>query len=141
MEPCRPRIFFADYLARASLTLQSLAPNGSSRISLSRDARVRVEMTPGERFAQMIETLFGLARLGYTDAKGLPHPLQLVLFARELREMIILRSPPMAVQSVLFGALAPIALARLSSHIPSALPDGAGAASLGVGVASEELAV
>ena len=30
-----------------------------------RDARVRVEVTPGERFAHMLETLFGLARLGY----------------------------------------------------------------------------
>jgi quercetin dioxygenase-like cupin family protein len=28
-----------------------------------RDALVRVEVTPGERFAHMIETLFGLARL------------------------------------------------------------------------------
>ncbi len=28
-----------------------------------RDARARVEITPGERFADMIETLFGLARL------------------------------------------------------------------------------
>ena len=48
-----------------------------------RDARVRVEVTPGERFAHMIETLFGLARLGHTNAKGMPHPLQLALFARE----------------------------------------------------------
>ena len=42
-----------------------------------RDARVRVEITPGERFAHMIETLFGLARLGHTNAKGMPNPLQL----------------------------------------------------------------
>src|ERR1700694_4121675 len=46
-----------------------------------RDARVRVEVTPGERFAHMIETLFGLARLGYTNSKGMPHPLQLASFA------------------------------------------------------------
>jgi quercetin dioxygenase-like cupin family protein len=51
-----------------------------------RDARVLVEVTPGERFAHMIETLFGLARLGYT--------------------------PPQVVQRVVFGALAPIAHAR-----------------------------
>ena len=36
------------------------------------DARARVEITPGERFAHMIETLFGLARLGHTNAKGMP---------------------------------------------------------------------
>jgi quercetin dioxygenase-like cupin family protein len=74
-----------------------------------RDARVRVEVTPGERFAHMIETLFGLARLGHTDAKGMPHPLQLALFAREFSDVIVLRSPPLAVQRVLFGAIAPVA--------------------------------
>jgi len=74
-----------------------------------RDARVRVEITPGDRFAHMIETIFGLARLGHTDAKGLPYPLQLALFAREFSDVIVLRSPPLAVQRVLFGALAPLA--------------------------------
>ena len=41
-------------------------------------------MAPGERFAQMIETVFGLARLGYTNSKGMPYPLQLVLLAQEM---------------------------------------------------------
>ena len=77
-----------------------------------RDARVRVEITPGERFAQMIETLFGLARLGHTNAKGMPHPLQLALFAREFSDVIVFRSPPPAVQRAIFGALAPIARRR-----------------------------
>jgi quercetin dioxygenase-like cupin family protein len=75
----------------------------------NQDARVRVEVTPGERFAHMIETLFGLARLGHTNTKGLPHPLQLALFAREFSDVIVLRSPPRAVQRLMFGALAPIA--------------------------------
>jgi quercetin dioxygenase-like cupin family protein len=75
-----------------------------------RDARVRVEITPGERFAHMIETFFGLARLGHTDAKGMPHLLQLSLCAREFSDVVVFRSPPLAVQRVLFGILAPIAL-------------------------------
>jgi Cupin domain len=74
-----------------------------------RDARVRVEITPGERFAHMIETLYGLARLGHTNAKGMPHPLQLALFAREFSDVIVFRSPPPAVQRAIFGALAPLA--------------------------------
>ena len=74
-----------------------------------RNARVRVEITPGERFAHMIETLFGLARLGYTNAKGMPHPLQLALFAREFSDVLVFRSPPPAVQRAIFGALAPLA--------------------------------
>jgi quercetin dioxygenase-like cupin family protein len=77
-----------------------------------RDARARVEVIPGERFGHMIETLFGLARLGHTNAKGMPSPLQLALVAREFSDVIVLRSPPPAVQRALFGVLAPIARLR-----------------------------
>ena len=75
----------------------------------NRDARVRVEITPGERFVHMIETFFGLARLGYTDSKGMPIPLQLALCAREFSDVLVFRSPPLALQRAVFGALAPIA--------------------------------
>jgi quercetin dioxygenase-like cupin family protein len=74
-----------------------------------RDARVLVEITPGERFAHMIETLFGLARLGHTNAKGMPHPLQLALVATEFSDVIVFRSPPRPLQRAIFGALAPVA--------------------------------
>jgi Cupin domain len=74
-----------------------------------RDARVRVEITPGERFVHMIETFFGLARLGHTDSRGMPHPLQLAVTAREFRDVILFRSPPLPLQRVIFGALAPVA--------------------------------
>ena len=77
-----------------------------------RDARVRVEITPGERFAHMIETLFGLARLGHVNGKGMPGPLQLALFAREFDDVMVLRRPPPAVQRAIFGALAPVARRR-----------------------------
>ena len=40
------------------------------------DAIVRVEITPGERFVHMIETIYGLAREGHVNAKGMPSPLQ-----------------------------------------------------------------
>jgi quercetin dioxygenase-like cupin family protein len=74
-----------------------------------RDARVRVEITPGERFLHMIETFFGLARLGHTDRKGMPCLLQLVPIAREFSDVVEFRSPPAAVQRIVFGALAPVA--------------------------------
>jgi quercetin dioxygenase-like cupin family protein len=77
-----------------------------------RDARARVEITPGERFAHMIETMFGLARLGHVNSKGMPHPLQLALVAREFSDVIVFRSPPLAVQRAIFGALAPLAHRR-----------------------------
>jgi hypothetical protein len=74
-----------------------------------RDARVRVEVTPGDRFGHMVETFFGLARLGHTDTKGMPHPLQLALTAREFSDIVVFRSPPPSVQRAVFGALAPLA--------------------------------
>ncbi len=76
------------------------------------DAIVRVEITPGERFAHMIETLFGLAREGHVNKRGMPHPLQLALTATEFADVIVFRKPPAAVQRVLFGALSPIARRR-----------------------------
>ncbi len=76
------------------------------------DALVRVEVTPGERFFHMIETLFGLARLGHVNARGMPHPLQLALFAPQFADVFVLRAPPEAIQRTLFGALAPIARRR-----------------------------
>jgi quercetin dioxygenase-like cupin family protein len=77
-----------------------------------RDVRVRVEITPGERFAHMIETFFGLARLGHTDRKGMPSPLQLSLSAPEFEDVIVFRSPPRMVQRAILATLAPIAHRR-----------------------------
>lgn len=77
-----------------------------------RDALVRVEITPGERFTHMIETLFGLAREGHVNAKGMPDPLQLSLFASEFSDVLLLKRPPPAVQRVVFGALGSIARRR-----------------------------
>lgn len=73
------------------------------------EARVLVEVTPGERFTHMVETLFGLARLGYTDQQGRPNPLQLAVFGREFSDTVEFKSPPPAVQKVMFAALAPLA--------------------------------
>ena len=77
-----------------------------------RKAVVRVEFTPGERFVHMIETMFGLAREGHVNAKGMPSPLQLALTAQEFSDVIVFRKPPPRVQRVLFGALTPIARRR-----------------------------
>lgn len=76
------------------------------------DAIARVEITPGERFLHMIETLFGLAREGHVDAKGMPGPLQLALFAPEFADVFALRRPPAPVQRAAFALLAPIARRR-----------------------------
>ena len=69
-------------------------------------------VSEGDRFLQMIETIWGLARDGHTNSKGLPDPLQLAMFATEFRDVLVLRRPPAAIQSLLFGLLRPIARAR-----------------------------
>lgn len=73
------------------------------------DALVRVEAEPGERFLHGVETLFGLAQLGHTNAKGMPDPLQLAVFGREFADLVQFRSPPPAVQRVLFALLSLVA--------------------------------
>ena len=70
---------------------------------------MRVEIAPGDRFLLMIETFFGLARLGHTDSKGMPRLLQLVMIAREFGDVVVFRSPPLPVQRTVFGVLAPFA--------------------------------
>jgi mannose-6-phosphate isomerase-like protein (cupin superfamily) len=75
-------------------------------------AIVRVEVTPGERFLHLVETLFGLAREGHVNKRGMPHPLQLALVATEFSDIIVFRKPPPAVQRPLFGILAPLARRR-----------------------------
>lgn len=83
-------------------------------------ARVRVEVEatedapgrPAERFVSMIEALWSLGALGRVNRKGLPDPLWLAAIAREYRDAIRFVKPPPAVQAVLFGPLAAIALRR-----------------------------
>jgi quercetin dioxygenase-like cupin family protein len=76
------------------------------------EAVAQVYVSEGVRFTLMIENLFGLARDGHTNEKGLPDPLQLAMVATEFRDVIVFKSPPAVVQKILFGVLRPIASAR-----------------------------
>jgi hypothetical protein len=73
---------------------------------------VVVEVTPGDRFVEMVGTFYGLARDGRCDAKGVPRPLQLAVSARAYRDVLVVASPPPAVQALLFGPLAALGRAR-----------------------------
>lgn len=74
-----------------------------------RDIRVMVEVTPGARFAHMIETMFGLAQLGHVNDHGMPNLLQMAMIGREFSDVVQFRSPPPMAQKVVFAALAPLA--------------------------------
>lgn len=82
-------------------------------------AEVVVEVDPGDRFVEMIGTLFGLARDGKVDRNGLPHPLQLAVTVHAYRDVMVPASPPAWVQNVAFGILAPLgrALGRRPSYV------------------------
>ncbi len=71
------------------------------------EAQVTVEFNHGAaRFEEMIGNLFGLARDGQTNAKGMPTLLQGALFSREFRDVIVFTKPPLVVQRLLFPVLA-----------------------------------
>lgn len=75
-------------------------------------AEVVVEVAPGDRFVEMVGTMFGLARDGKCDGKGLPRPLQLAVTARGYRDVMELAKPPATVQALIFAPLAALGRAR-----------------------------
>jgi mannose-6-phosphate isomerase-like protein (cupin superfamily) len=80
--------------------------------SSEEEAVARVRVSDGGRFILMIENLFGLARDGYTNRKGMVNPLQLSMLATEFEDVIVFKRPPAAVQSLVFSLLRPVARAR-----------------------------
>ena len=60
----------------------------------------------------MIQNLYGFANDGKSNARGVPRPLPLALFASEFRREGEFVRPTRIVQRLLFGALAPLARAR-----------------------------
>lgn len=71
-------------------------------------AEVVVEVAPGDRFVEMVGTLFGLARDGKVNPQGLPSLLQLAVTANAYRDVMIISSPPPWLQRPLYFVLAQI---------------------------------
>ena len=69
-----------------------------------------VEFRPASsRSELMLETVFGLAQDGKLSKAGIPrNPLRLTLIVHDYEDQIYLARPPLAVQRVLFGALASV---------------------------------
>src|SRR5829696_8636391 len=73
------------------------------------EAHLILKFRPALRTETLFETVFGLAQDGKVNSKnGLPNPLQLAVIVREYENEIYLARPPLFVQRVLFGLLAPI---------------------------------
>ena len=63
---------------------------------------------PALKTEAFFETIFGLARDGKINEKGVPNLLRVAVFMREYQDEVRLTRPPFAVQKLLFELLAPI---------------------------------
>lgn len=71
-------------------------------------ARVNWQTRPALKTEAFFETVWGLAKDGKVNDKGVPNLLRVALIAREYEDEFRLASPPWAAQRLLFGSLAPI---------------------------------
>ena len=71
------------------------------------EAHLIMEVRPALGVETALETLFGLARDGKTNNKGMPNPLHGALLAREYE--LFLARPPIPMQRAGMAVLAPIA--------------------------------
>jgi quercetin dioxygenase-like cupin family protein len=88
-------------------------------------AVVRVELRPALESEVFFETLFGLARDGKTNGKGIPDVLQIAVAYADLGDSCSrLVRPPVAVQKIVLAPLVPLArrLGRRASY-PAYSPD------------------
>jgi hypothetical protein len=93
-----------------------------------------VEFSPALKMESGFETAWALARDGKATKAGLPkNPLQLVVFANEHKDEVLLTRPPIPVQKALFavlGLLAPVGrLLGYSATYPQSEPTGSGSSS------------
>ena len=71
------------------------------------ETHIVMEVRPALQMEIVLETLFGLARDGKTNDKGMPNPLHGALLAREYD--LFLAGPPIPLQKAGMAVLAPIA--------------------------------
>lgn len=69
------------------------------------EMHARVQIRPALEMEAFFETMYGLAREGKTDSRGLPGPLQLAVIADEFREELRIPGVPGPVQTALISAL------------------------------------
>jgi quercetin dioxygenase-like cupin family protein len=86
-------------------------------------ARVNWQTRPALKTEAFFETVWGLAKDGKVNDKGVPNLLRAALIAREYEDELRFASPPWAVQKVLFGVLAPVSR-LLGYRVPHPYPYG-----------------
>jgi mannose-6-phosphate isomerase-like protein (cupin superfamily) len=71
-------------------------------------------ISPALQFESLIETMFGLARDGKTNRKGMPNPVRMASIARAHRDVIRLAGVPAWLQDI--GTLGVMPLASLAGY-------------------------
>jgi mannose-6-phosphate isomerase-like protein (cupin superfamily) len=84
------------------------------------EVRFLTEVCPALSFEVFLETMFGLASDGKTNAKGMPNPFQLAVIMNEQFELVRLPFPPAWVQRTGLALGAP--LGRLLGYEPAYVP-------------------
>jgi hypothetical protein len=74
----------------------------------SEEAHVIWQTRPALKTEALLETFWGLARDGKTNTKGVPNLLHAAVLMREYQDEFRLTQPPLAIQKVFIGMLAPI---------------------------------
>lgn len=72
------------------------------------EARFVAEVRPALEFETLIETMFGLARDGRTNRKGMPNPFRLAVIARHHFDDVRLPFPPASLQRLALALGAPL---------------------------------
>lgn len=97
-----------DYGARETVVVAAGTPHVWGNPS-EEEVHLIIEFRPALRVETFLETLFGLQKDGKVNPKsGLPNPFQRAVIAREYEDEVYLARPPLFVQRVYFGLLAPI---------------------------------
>lgn len=80
------------------------------------ETQALVEVDPGDRFVEMLTSLWGRVR-DSGARRGIPGPLQMAVSGAAYRDVMVAASPPRWVQEVLFATLGPIG--RILGRRPS----------------------
>ena len=72
-------------------------------------AKVRVRLEPATRMGEFLRTWYALAQDGKMNENGLPSIWQLAVTSAEYLDSVHLAQPPLIVQKIMWGTLAPIA--------------------------------
>jgi quercetin dioxygenase-like cupin family protein len=87
-----------------------VVPPGISHEMWTEEAGTRMnwQTRPAMKTEAFFESVWGLARVGKTNEKGIPNLLQLAVLFREYSEEFRLARPPWPAQRTLFALLAPL---------------------------------